>query len=441
MNDCYKNHITVKNFIYFVTPSVAMMLVIALYSIIDGIFVANWIGPDALAAVGLMYPISGVMFGFSIMMATGASALAAIKLGEKKFEEACEKFTMITVAGAVIGVVFTIGGIVLLNDFVRVFGVTGRIHDYCIAYGMIMVLGTPFIFISTIFEYFIRVDGKPGFTLVLYITGGVVNIILDYILIVVFETGIIGAGIATVAGLAVAAILGGWYFLYGRPVLKFMAFKFDGRFIMRSLVNGFPEMATESSASVTAIMINMIMLKLAGGDGVAALSAVMYIHYFMVSVYLGYILGVSPLISYHYGAKEYHVNKKIIRYSRTFILTTSVLVFLIAELMAPVVIQIFLDPTSNAYIVAVKGFRIVACCFPFIGINVFVSGLFTAYANGNISTIVALSRGLAFVVVGTAVLPIFFDINGIWMTMPFAESMTLFLSVYIIRRYREKYQY
>lgn len=441
MKAIFESQITIKRFLYYVTPSVIMMFFIALYSIVDGAFVSNWVGSDALAAIGIMYPPTGLMFGFAIMMATGSSAIVAIKLGEDRRQEAKEKFTLITIAAAVIGLLFTVVGIVFLDNLVLALGATDRIYDYCMTYGLFMMIAIPFIFVGSIFEFFIRVDGRPGFTLILYVSGGVINIVLDYILIVVLKIGIIGAGIATLVGLAVVALLGFWYFIFGKPGLKFTVPKFDGKFIWGSLVNGFPEMVTESSVGVTAILINLIILRLAGEDGVAALAVVMYIHYLMVSAYLGYIAGISPLISFYYGAKDYLVNKQIMKYSKTFILTSSAVVFLAAELLAPFIIQAFLEPSSHAYMMALKGLRIMAVCFLFIGVNIFASGLFTAYAKGNISTVISISRGLVFVLIGAVVFPSLFGINGIWMILPFAEIITLLLSVYVLKKYRFKYNY
>ncbi|MEL7654920.1 MAG: MATE family efflux transporter, partial [Bacillota bacterium] len=243
------------------------------------------------------------------------------------------------------------------------------------------------------------------------------------------------------SGLAIVMFLGLWYFIFDKPNLRFTVPKLDLKYVWNSMVNGFPEMVTESSAGITAIFINLIMLKLAGEDGVAALAVVMYIHYFMVSAYLGYIAGVSPLISFYYGAKDFAVIRQIMKYSGNFILISSALIFLAAELMAPYIIQMFLEPSSQVYWIALKGLRIVAACFLIIGVNIFVSGLYTAYANGNISTVISLSRGLVFVLIGAMVFPLLFGMNGIWMILPFAEIITLLLSVYILKKYKTRYHY
>jgi Na+-driven multidrug efflux pump len=439
MKSVFEGQISVKRFASYVTPSVIMMFIIALYSIVDGIFVANFVGSDALAAIGIVYPPLGLMFGLSIMMATGSSAIVAIKIGEGKKKEADEKFTIITITATMTGFVLTCIGILFLKKIILALGATDKIYEYCMTYGLFMMLSIPFIFAGAIFEFFIRVDGKPGLALLLYVSGGIVNIILDFILVAVLKLGIIGAGIATLSGLAVVALLGLWHFLWDKSNLRFLKAKVDIKYVWDSCVNGFPEMVTESSAGITAIAINLTMLGIAGEDGVAALAIVMYIHYFMVSAYLGYIAGVSPLISYFYGAKRHSSNSLIMRYSKIFILISSITIFLFAEFFAPLIVRSFVNQESSIYGIAVDGFRIVAISFLFIGINIFISGLFTAFGKGSISTTISLSRGFVLVLIGAAIFPFFLQINGIWLILPFAEIVTLLLSYYIVKKHLHRF--
>ncbi len=434
-------HLTKAKFYKFVTPSIIMLLFISLYTTVDGIFVANFVGSDALAAINIIFPVGTLVMGASIMLAAGSSAIVAILLGEKKVDEAREKFTLICLVALVIGVVFAAIGYLFIDEVIRGLGATDRLFDYCKIYGTYMIISAPFLFVAMIYEYYIRVDGKPGFTLVLYVCGGVANIVLDYVFIVILSLGIEGAALATLIGIMLTFFLGAWYFSFGKTTLTYRRPHMDFHFISKSIINGSSQMVSELSTGITTLIFNLAILKIAGEDGVAALTVVLYTQFLMVSTYMGFSMGVSPLISFGYGAERHDQIVKILRYSKIFIAVTSIIVFLLGELMAPLIVQVFVRADSTVYPMALSGLRIFAVAFLFIGVNVFISGMFTAYANGKISAIISFSRALLFVAIGILILPRFFNLNGVWMTVPFAELMTIFISVYFLMKYRKRYQY
>lgn len=434
-------HLSAAKFYKFVTPSIIMLLFISLYSIVDGIFVANFVGSDALAAINIILPIGALVMGAAIMLATGSSAIVAILLGEKKTEEANEKFTLICLVALVVGVVFAVFGYVFIDEVIRALGATDRLFEYCKTYGTYMIISAPFMFVAMIYEYYIRVDGKPGFTLVLYVSGGVTNIVLDYVFIVIMGLGIEGAALATLIGIVLTFFLGAWYFYFGKTSIKYRKPHMDWKFIGDSLVNGSSQMVGELSTGITTLIFNLVVLRIAGEDGVAALTIVLYTQFLMVSTYMGFAMGVSPLISYGYGAERHDQIVKILKYSKSFIAISSVAVFFIAELMAPLIVRVFVGLNSPVYPMALSGLRIFAVAFLFIGVNVFISGMFTAYANGKISAIISFCRALFFVAIGILTLPQFFHLKGVWLTVPFAELMTILVSVFFLNRYRERYRY
>jgi putative MATE family efflux protein len=434
-------HLSAAKFYKFVTPSIIMLLFISLYSIVDGIFVANFVGSDALAAINIILPIGALVMGAAIMLATGSSAIVAILLGEKKFDEANEKFTLICLVALVAGMAFTLFGYIFIEEVIRALGATDRLFDYCKTYGTYMIVSAPFMFVAMVYEYYIRVDGKPGFTLVLYVSGGVTNIVLDYVFIVHMGLGIEGAALATLIGIVLTFILGAWYFSFGKTTIKYRRPHLDWRFIGDSLINGSSKMVSELSTGITTLIFNLAVLKLAGEDGVAALTIVLYTQFLMVSTYMGFAMGVSPLISYGYGAERHDQILKMLRYSKSFIVVSSAAVFILAELLAPLIVRVFVGLDSPVFPIALSGLRIFAVAFLFIGINLFISNMFTAYTNGRISAIISFSRALFFVAIGILILPQFFHLNGVWLTIPFAEIMTILVSLFFLRRYKKRYRY
>lgn len=441
MERTFKDGITVKNFTGFVTPSVIMFIFMALYYLVDAMFVANFVGPEALAAMNIVYPIVGIGWGIAVMLAAGSSAIVVIKMGEGKQDEANEKFSLICVTSTILGIVFVVLGLTFINELVGILGATDLIWEYCIDYFGIILLGIPAAFLGTILEYYIRVDGKPGFTLFLYVLGGVVNIILDYVFIVIFEMGIAGAGWATIAGQYTIVVVGFLYFVLRETKLKFVPLKNDMKYLRDSMVNGSSEMVSESSVAITIILFNYITISLAGEEGLAAVTVVLNAHYLLISLHLGFVTGVAPLISYYYGALQFAVVNKCLRYCKNFIVVSSILSTVVGIFFADTITGIYLETGTPSYDMAVRGIQVISFAFLFTGINVFASGFFTAYANGKISACISFSRGFVFVIIGTAALPYMFGLDGIWLTPVFAEFVTLILTFYLMKKYSARYNY
>ncbi|MDO4544751.1 MAG: MATE family efflux transporter [Bacillota bacterium] len=441
MGNLITGEITPKNFTKFVWPSVLMMVIIGLYYGMDSVFVANLVGEDALAGLAIAYPIQGVMWGFAVMLASGSSAIVAIKMGEGKNEEADRKFTLVCVLSVILGCIFTVGCLIFMSPLVQFLGATELLSHYCHDFLEILVWGFPAAFLGVLFEYFIRVDGRPGFTLILYISGGVVHLALDYILMGPLQMGIRGAAYANIGGLVAVMVAGGAYFIFMKTRLSFRRFKNDWRFIGHCFVNGSSEMVSEASAGITTFFFNMVVIRIVGEVGVAAVSIILNIHYLLISVHLGYVMGVAPLISYYYGAKEYDKVNTFIRYSKNFILVTSIVSAIGCLLFGQYIVMVFERPGSELFELAVTGTRFLAIALLLCGANIFASGFFTAYGNGQISALISMSRALIMVIIGMLVLGWLFGMTGIWLTLAFAEVATLALTFGMFNKYKDVYHY
>lgn len=441
MSDIFSNEITKKKFIKFVWPSILMMVVIALYFGMDSILVANMVGEKALAALSIAYPVQGFMWGISVMLAAGSSAIVAIKMGEGKMEEAKEKFSLVCIVSIISGCIFSAVTLAFLPQIVGVLGATDILWDYCYDFLKVLAWGVPAAFLGVIFEYFIRVDGSPGFTLFLYIMGGVAHLGFAAILMGPFDMGILGTAYANVAGHIMVMVVGGCYFIFGKTRLKFKKFRVDGGFIGHCFLNGSSEMVTESSAGITTFFFNLVVIRLVGEVGVAAVSIVMNIHYLVISIYLGYVMGIAPLISYFYGAKDYDKVNQVIRYSKWFIAVTSIVSAIGCLGLGQFIVMLYERPGSELYDLSVTGVRLLSLALLLGGVNIFASGFFTAYGNGVISAIISASRALVMVIVGMYLLSWIMGMTGIWYTLTFAEAMTLGLTYSMLKKYRDKYKY
>lgn len=282
---------------------------------------------------------------------------------------------------------------------------------------------------------------NPKLGLINTLVGGFANIILDYVFIVVFKMGIAGAALATAIGMLIPSIIGIIYFLNKKNYLHFEKPTFDYKVLLQSAANGSSEMVTNLSSGVTTLLFNLMMIKYLGVDGVAAITIVLYAQFLLISVYLGFSSGAAPLISYSYGEQNSNELKKLIRYSYRFIFVASIMTFILSYVLAPVIIKIFTGETSDVYQITLNGFNLFSISFLTIGVNIFASAMFTAFSNGKISVLISTMRTLILVIIGIIILPPILGVNGIWLTIPFAEIITLFISVFLTKKYRHHYQY
>lgn len=441
MGSIFTSEITRRNFINFVWPSILMMVVIAIKYNMDSILVANMLGEIQLAAIGIAYPVQGIMWGVSIMLASGSSALVAIKLGEGDLDEANRGYSTVCAISLIIGFVFLFAVLLLMDPIVAFLGAEGDLAFHVEEFLRIFAWGFPGAFIGVVFEYFIRVDGNPAYTLVLYLAGAVAHVIVAIVCMGPLNMGMAGDAWGNVVGLYVTMIVGGVYFIFAKTKLRLCRFKPKWRFIGHCFANGSSEMVTESAAGICLFFFNMLVIRMAGATGVAAVNVVLNLHYFVISIYLGYIMGIAPLISYFYGAKEYKKVDKLIGYSKKFIVVSSVLSAIVFLFFAKYLVMLYEAPGSQLFELSVTGTRWLAPAVLIGGINVFASGFFTAYGNGVISALISASRALIMVIVGMFLLSWIFGITGIWMTLFFAETMTLGLTFAMFGKYKNKYHY
>ncbi|CEI72294.1 MATE family efflux transporter [Romboutsia hominis] len=427
--------------IKFTIPSVVMLVFMSLYTIIDGIFVSRFVNTDALSSVNIVYPFINVVIAVGVMLATGSSAVIAKKIGEGKTEEAKKNFTLIILLGATLGILISFIGYTFLEKIIYTLGGNNRLYGYCRDYLTATLIFVPAFIINLLFQYLTITAGKPNIGLLFTLIGGFSNIILDYLFIVPMDMGISGAAYATGMGNLIPAILGIIYFSRKKASLYFVKPSLDINVILTTITNGSSEMVTNLSAGVTTMLFNIVMMKLLGSDGVAAITIVLYGEFLITSAYIGFSSGVAPIISYNYGNKNEHELKKIIKYSIIFILLSSVILFTVAILASPIIVGLFSESKSNVFNIAYNGFRLFAIGFLIMGTNIFTSAMFTAFSNGKISATISFLRTFVFIVCGITFLPKYLNVNGVWLAVPLAELLTVIISILFINKYKNIYGY
>ena len=374
------------------------------------------------------------------MLSTGGSAVVAKKLGEGKIEEANKNFTMIIVTGAVIGTILGVLGFVFRENIVLFLG-GESLYEYCIDYLTPLTFLAPFFIINLLFQILIMTAGKPHIGLMLTVLGGVINVVLDYIFIVPLDMGIQGAALATGLGNVVPGVIAILYFLRGKEILKFTKFKFDKEVLLEASINGSSEMVSNLSTGITTLLYNLVMMKLLGADGVAAITIVLYAQFFMTAIYMGYSTGVAPIISYNFGNKNNEELQKIIKYSYIFLISIAVVLLITTFIMRTPLVTLFATKGSNVYNIAYNGLAIFGLSFIFTGINIFTSSMFTAFSNGKVSAMISFLRSFVFIVGGIIILPNFMGVNGVWFSVVIAEILSVSVSLYYINKYKDVYEY
>ena len=441
MSQALSKKITFLSLIRYTLPTIVMMIFFALYTIVDGMFISQFVGANALSSTNIVYPVINILIGIGVMFATGGSALVAKSMGEDKLTEAREHFSLITLSAVLIGVILSISCLLLIKPLIYSLGATDILYKDCYAYLTIMLICSPFIILKMYFDYFLVTAGAAHLGLISSIMGGLINVVLDYIFIVPLQMGVAGAALATCLGYVFPTLIGLLYFCKSSHTLHFVKPKFHFNVIIKSCSNGASEMVTQLAASVTTILYNFAMIRLLGEEGIAAITIILYVQFLLSSAYLGFTSGVSPRISYNYGSRDREQLRNLVRYSFIFISLFAVSSFLITSLGSDILISLFAKKGSSLFEIALNGFKIFSIGFLLSGFNIFASGMFTAFSNGKISALLSLLRTFVFFVIGLLILPRFLGVNGVWLIVPFAELSTLVISIICIYKYRHTYMY
>lgn len=425
----------------FALPTMVMMIFMSLYSIVDGIFISRLLGTNALSAANIVYPVISIVFAVGIMLSTGGSALIAKKLGEGKDREAREDFSFLTLVSFLFGIAILLIGNIFIEPIVRALGSTDALLPYCVDYLSVSLLLAPAAMLQMMFQTFFVTAGKPLIGLMLTISGGVANMILDYLFMGPFNMGISGAALATGIGELIPAVIGLFYFLFTRhslyltkPVVRFQVLK-------ESCFNGSSEMVTNLSTAVVTYLFNITMLKFLGEPGGAAITIVLYGQFLFNALYMGFSMGVAPVISYNHGSQNLPLLKRIFKICIGFISISSILITIMALVSSPVIVEIFTPIGSATYDIAKTGFFLFSINYIFAGINIYSSSMFTAFSDGKVSALISFVRTFVLIVLNILLLPYLIGVNGVWLAVPAAEFMTLFLSVYLFYKKRDVYHY
>lgn len=436
------DHFSYGRLLRYALPSIVMMIFTSIYSVVDGLFVSNIVGSNALSSINIVMPLIIVVGAFGFMLGSGGSAQVAMTLGQGKKQRANEYFSMLIAVIAIIGVVLSVVCLIFLRPICSFLGASDILMDGCIKYGRILLIGSTTFMLQTTFQTFFVVAEKPHLGLALTVISGVSNMILDFLFVYLFKWGIEGAAWATVIGYFIGGVIPLIYFAAkNSSLLRLIKPKMYWRVLLNSCTNGSSEMMTNISMSITTYLYNIQMMKIAGEGGVAAITVIMYINFIFVAIFLGFSMGTAPIVGYNYGSGNHDEMKGLFRKSLIIIAATSLLMFASAEVTSGLLTSLFVGHTPGLQQMASFGMRVNSISFLICGFNIYASSFFTALCNGKISALISFLRSLLLQAIMIYLLPVFFGITGIWLAITAAELLTVIVSIVCFVKYRKKYGY
>ena len=437
----YEKPVRMKTILPFTTPVMLLMVFSSLYTVVDGIVVSNFVGSLGLSAINIVYPLLNLGMAVSFMFATGSNAIIARKLGEGRKEEANQFMSLVTIMNLIAMALLTASFMIWDEPLYRMLGADDQLMPYCVEYGRIMVPGGMFFALQVLFQNYLVTADKPRLSLGLTIGAGVANIILDVLLVGVFDMGVGGAAVASVIGQAAAGLFPLTVFFSKKQIIHFEKPRWNGRELLFSMANGSSEMVTNLASAVTTTLFNLQMMAIVGEKGVAAISAILYLQFIFVAIFLGFTTGIAPVVSYNYGAGNKNNLKKLFRISIQVIGCFSILMFAISELFHTPLVMVFASKDPALRDLMIHGFMLLAVSFLFSGINIFASGYFTALNNGKISAFISMMRTFVLEVGALLLLPAVWGLDGVWLALPVAEFIAAVISVTLLIRYKKRYGY
>ena len=431
-----------KKLLRFTFPSIIMMVFTSIYGVVDGFFVSNFVGKTPFAAVNFIMPFLMILGTVGFMFGTGGSALIAITMGAGDKERAQRLFSLFIYVSAICGILIGALGIVVIRPVAAWLGAEGEMLDNCVVYGRIILAVLPALILQYEFQSFFITAEKPKLGLAVTVAAGGANMVLDALFVGVLRWGLVGAAAATAISQSVGGIIPLIYF--GRPntsLLRLTRTKFDGRALLKACTNGSSELMSNISMSVVGMLYNIQLMKYAGEDGVAAYGVLMYVNMIFLAAFIGYSVGVAPVIGYHYGAGNHGELKGLLKKSLVLIGIFSVGMVALAEGLARPLALIFVGYDPELLDMTLRGFLVYSFSFLFAGLAIYGSSFFTALGNGLVSALISFLRTLVFQVAAVLIFPLIWGLDGIWFSIVAAELVAALVTVAFLIGKRKKYHY
>ncbi len=436
------DHFTYQKLFRFCISPIVMMVFTSIYGVVDGLFVSNFVGKISFSAINLIMPFVMVLGGIGFMIGAGGSALVAKTMGNGDYKTANRYFSMMIWLTVILGVITSAVAIIFMRPIAYLLGATEAMINDCVVYGDILLAFNTAFMLQNIFQTFLATAEKPKLGMWITVAAGVANMVLDALFVGLFGWGVIGAGVATGISQCVGGIIPLVYFL--RPngsLLRLTRTRLEARPLIQACINGSSELMSSISSSFVGILYNFQLLKYAGEDGVAAYGALMYVQFIYIAAFIGYTIGTSPVISFHYGAGNHGELKSLLKKSSIIMAASGLFMAVASYILATPLAGIFVGYDEGLLAMANRAFQFYSYSFLLVGLNIFASSFFTALNNGGVSAAISFLRTLVFQSLSVMILPYFLDLDGIWWAKVVTEVFAFAVSLVFLFAYRKKYRY
>lgn len=436
------DHFNYIKLLRFVASPILMMVFTSVYGVVDGFFISNYTGKTPFAAVNLIYPFLMILGSVGFMLGTGGAAVVSKLLGEGDRENADKYFSLFVYATIVSGVIFAAVGEAIVPFVAKWFKATDDMLPHCVLYGRIILATMPCFMLQNVFQAFFSTAEKPTLGFIITVFAGCANIALDGILVGALDMGVSGAAIATGISQIIGAILPlAYFFSRNSGLLRLGRARWNFRVLVKACSNGLSEFVSNVSASVVSIVFNFQLMRLVGENGVSAYGVMMYVNFIYVAIFIGYAIGTAPIIGYNYGAQNHDELKNIFKKSMVLMGIIGIIMTGLALGLAYPISKMYVGYDAELLDMTTNAFYIFAFSFVFSGYSIFSSSMFTAFGNGVISAVISFLRTLVFQLATVMVLPIFFGVTGVWVSMLVAEVLATAVAVALCIAKRNRYSY
>lgn len=427
----------------YAIPAIIAMIASSLYNITDSIFIGHGVGPLAISGLAITFPLMNLAAAFGSLVGAGAATLLSVRLGQKDYTTANSILGNVFIMNLFIGISFTIISLLFLDPILYFFGASEKTLPYAHDFMVIILSGNVITHMYLGLNSMLRSSGKPRQSMYATIFTVLINLVLNPLFIFVFNWGIRGSAIATVISQTSVLIWQIYLFCDKNNFIHIQKgiFKLNKYIVKDSLSIGMSPFLMNAAASVIVIIINQGLLKYGGDLAVGAYGIVNRIAFLFVTIVLGLNQGMQPIAGYNFGAKLYPRVTQVLK--KTILRATLVMCtgFLIVESVPHAVASIF--TTDKELIdIASLGLRMVFICYPIVGFQIVTSTFFQSIGMAQKAIILSLTRQILFLIPFLLILPKFFGIAGIWLSMPLADFFaTILAAIMLYKQYKEFNRY
>lgn len=422
-------------------PAAIGILVMSLNMLVDTIFVGNWVGSNAIAAITIVLPITFLIASFGMAVGIGGSSIISRAFGSNNDEKANHVFGNQIMISLTIAIILLVLGFVFKDEVLSLFGAKGEIIAPARAYFSIVLIGIPFLALFMTGNPVIRAEGRPIFAMIAMLIPSIANIILDYVFIVRMDFGITGAAWATSISYFLAFVFIIWFFLSKNSELKikFKWLKFEWEFVKEIASLGGVTLARQGVVSLLSIILNHLLYNYGGAISITVYGIISRVLMFALFPVMGIAQGFMPIVGYNYGANKFNRVSETIKKSIIYASILALIVFIFIMVFPKELVSVFtkdfevLEQTPDAL-------RMVFLVTPLIAIQLIGSAYFQAVGKARLALILTLTKQGFFLIPLILILPEYLGLVGIWISFPIADFCSTGLTAYFLRREMKQFK-